>query len=123
MNNCRLSSPPLSSSPAILLQIEAKDEEKNEETDISNNQLESNSPTENIVQDISSIEIETPKVDISENLVSETIDVSNNVQNNIEEEVPTENEFDNAENLEETEDVEQQIDAIRVHNHQQQRGV
>ena len=92
------------------LQIEAKDEEKNEETDISSNQLESNSPTENIVQDISSIEIETPKVDISENLVSETIDVSNNVQNNIEEEVPTENEFDNAENLEETEDVEQQID-------------
>ena len=92
------------------LQIEAKDEEKNEETDISSNQLESNSPTENIVQDISSIEIETPKVDISENLVSETIDVSNNLQNNIEEEVPTENEFDNAENLEETEDVEQQID-------------
>jgi len=92
------------------LQIEAKDEEKEEETDISSNQLESNSPTENIVQDISSIEIETPKVDISENLVSETIDISNNLQNNIEEEVPTENESDNAENLEETEDIEQQID-------------
>ena len=92
------------------LQIETEDEEKNEETDISSNQLESNSPTENIVQDISSIEIETPKVDISENLVSETIDISNNLQNNIEEEVPTENESDNAENLEETEDIEQQID-------------
>ena len=95
------------------LQIEAKDEK----TDISSNQLESKSPTENIVQDISSIEIETPKVDISENLVSETIDISsetidisNNLQNDTEEEVPIENEDDNIENLEETEDVDQQID-------------
>ena len=94
------------------LQIEAKDQEKTEEEPVeennSNKEVENN-PTKTIVQDISSIEIQTPPNDISENLVYETIDVSNNLQNNIEE-LPTKNEIDNIENLEETEHVEQQTD-------------
>jgi len=90
------------------LQIEAEDEEKNEETDISSNQLESNSPTENIVQDISSSDIPAPEADVSDNLVNETMDLSNNSQINIEDiqELPV-NEIDNTENLEETEPIEQ----------------
>ena len=91
------------------LQIEAKDQEEPEEENSSNKEVENNSTTEIIAQDISSIEIQTPPIDISENIVCETIDISNNIQNNIEE-VPTENEIDNIENLEETEHVEQQID-------------
>ena len=90
------------------LQIEAKDQEEPEEENSSNKEVENN-PTEIIAQDISSIEIQTPPIDISENIVCETIDISNNIQNNIEE-VPTKNEIDNIENLEETEHVEQQID-------------
>jgi len=91
------------------LQIEAKDQEEPEEENSSNKEVENNPTTEIIAQDISSIEIQTPPIDISENIVCETIDISNNIQNNIEE-VPTENEIDNIENLEETEHVEQQID-------------
>jgi len=91
------------------LQIKAKDQEEPEEENNSNKEVENNSTTEIIAQDISSIEIQTPPIDISENIVCETIDISNNLQNNIEE-VPTENEIDNIENLEETEHVEQQID-------------
>jgi len=91
------------------LQIEAKDQEEPEEENNSNKEVENNSTTEIIAQDISSIEIQTPPIDISENIVCETIDISNNLQNNIEE-VPTENEIDNIENLEETEHIEQQID-------------
>ena len=91
------------------LQIEAKDEENNEETDISSNQLESDSPTENIVQDISSSDIPAPEVDASDNLVNETMDLSNNSQINIEDiqELPVNNEIDSTENLEETEPIEQ----------------
>ena len=90
------------------LQVEAKVEEKNEETDFSNNQLESNLPTENIIQDISSSDIPSSKDDIIDNLVNETIDLSNNSQINIEDiqELPV-NEIDNTENLEETEPIEQ----------------
>ena len=91
------------------LQIEAKDQEEPEEENSSNKEVENNPTTEIIAQDISSIEIQTPPIDISENIVCETIDISNNIQNNIEE-VPTKNEIDNIENLEETEHVEQQID-------------
>ncbi len=91
------------------LQIEAKDQEEPEEENNSNKEVENNSTTEIIAPDISSIEIQTPPIDISENIVCETIDISNNLQNNIEE-VPTENEIDNIENLEETEHIEQQID-------------
>ena len=91
------------------LQIETEDEEKNEETDISSNQLESNSPTENIVQDISSSDIPAPEIDASDNLVNETMDLSNNSQINIEDiqELPVNNEIDSTENLEETELIEQ----------------
>tara|TARA_Y100000996_G_scaffold231152_1_gene181954 strand:- start:107 stop:1342 length:1236 start_codon:yes stop_codon:yes gene_type:complete len=91
------------------LQIEAKDEENNEETDISSNQLESDSPTENIVQDISSSDIPAPEVDASDNLINETMDLSNNSQINIEDiqELPVNNEIDSTENLEETEPIEQ----------------
>ena len=91
------------------LQIEAKDQEEPEEENSSNKEVENNPTSEIIAQDISSIEIQTPPIDISENIVCETIDISNNIQNNIEE-VPTKNEIDNIENLEETEHVEQQID-------------
>ena len=90
------------------LQVEAKVEEKNEETDFSNNQLESNLPTENIIQDISSSDIPSSKDDIIDNLVNETIDLSNNSQINIEDiqELPV-NKIDSTENLEETEPIEQ----------------
>ncbi len=90
------------------LQVEAKVEEKNEETDFSNNQLESNLPTENINQDISSSDIPSSKDDIIDNLVNETIDLSNNSQINIEDiqELPV-NKIDSTENLEETEPIEQ----------------
>ena len=90
------------------LQLEAKDDEKNEETDISSNQLESNSPAENIVQDISSSDIPSPDVDTIDNLVNETMDLSNNSQINIEDiqELPV-NKIDSTENLEETEPIEQ----------------
>ncbi len=90
------------------LQVEAKVEEKNEETDFSNNQLESNSPTENINQDISSSDIPSSKDDIIDNLVNETMDLSNNSQINIEDiqELPV-NKIDSTENLEETEPIEQ----------------
>jgi len=91
------------------LQVEAKDEEKNEETDISSNQLESNSQSENIVQDISSSDIPAPEDDTIDNLVNETMDLSNNSQINIEDiqELPVNNEIDSKENLEETEPIEQ----------------
>ena len=91
------------------LQLEAKDDEKNEETDISSNQLESNSLTENIVQDISSSDIPAPEVDTIDNLVNETMDLSNNSQINIEDiqELAVNNEIDSTENLEETEPIKQ----------------
>ena len=90
------------------LQVEAKVEEKNEETDFSSNQLESNLPTENIIQDISSSDIPASKDDIIDNLVNETMDLSNNSQINIEDiqELPV-NKIDSTENLEETEPIEQ----------------
>ena len=90
------------------LQVEAKVEEKNEETDFSSNQLESNLPTENIIQDISSSDIPASKDDIIDNLVNETMDLSNNSQINIEDiqELPL-NKIDSTENLEETEPIEQ----------------
>ena len=90
------------------LQVEAKVEEKNDETDFSSNQLESNLPTENIIQDISSSDIPSSKDDIIDNLVNETIDLSNNSQINIEDiqELPV-NKIDSTENLEETEPIEQ----------------
>ena len=94
------------------LQIEAKEQENTEKENESNKNIESNPTNKIVAQDISSSDILAPEVDASDNLVNETVDLSNNSKINIDDiqELPVNNQIDSTENLEETEPIEQDTD-------------